>query len=146
VGNVSSQRQWTALVALGSVLGFLSNEVGAADSTAGNPGASVVLGGRVFRARIENDLIIRTDRHFTHGSQASYLHDEQAWPGDEGGWLGQFVKFLPKFGLKPLAYRWGVKAGQNIYTPDDIETTALVTDDRPYAGYLFAAFSINIRG
>ncbi len=33
--------------------------------------------------------------------------------------------------------------GQSIYTPDDTESTILVTDDRPYAGYVYAGFAFS---
>jgi hypothetical protein len=32
--------------------------------------------------------------------------------------------------------------GQNLYTPEDIKTTELVEDDRPYAGWLYAAVGL----
>lgn len=103
------------------------------------------IAGRVLRIRLENDLIIRTDRHFTHGSQVSYLHDEHAWDEDANR-LYKVADFLPRWGVTPLAYRWGAEVGQNIYTPDDTSIATVIPTDRPYAGYLFAAYSLDVRG
>jgi lipid A 3-O-deacylase len=39
--------------------------------------------------------------------------------------------------------RIGFAIGHNIYTPEDTATSNLVTDDRPYAGWLSGAISLN---
>jgi lipid A 3-O-deacylase len=41
-----------------------------------------------------------------------------------------------------LRRRYGVTVGQQMFTPEDISQTALIADDRPYAGYLCGAVSL----
>lgn len=38
----------------------------------------------------------------------------------------------------------GVALGQSIFTPDDIAASELITDDRPYAGWLYAGLSLHV--
>lgn len=95
-------------------------------------------------AWIENDLVVNTDRHYTHGTLFSHLFQEHA-DGDGSGpdWLADH---LPAMGLLGGYSRWGVSLGQNIYTPDDIRTTTLLANDRPYAGYLYTSWHLVRRG
>jgi len=41
------------------------------------------------------------------------------------------------------AGRVGLVLGQNIFTPEDTDASALVDDDRPYAGWLYAGISVH---
>jgi len=63
-----------------------------------------------------------TDEHYTAGYMLLIEH-EPDW-----------ARKLAGDGARGAA---GYFAGQQIFTPVDIETAALVPDDRPYAGYLF---------
>ena len=40
------------------------------------------------------------------------------------------------------SWRTAISVGQNIYTPENIRETALINTDRPYAGWLYAGFSL----
>lgn len=79
----------------------------------------------------DNDLLAGTDRHYTNGARVelSGRLDPRALPG----WL------------TPDEARWGLAAGQHIYTPEDLEAAEPAADDRPYAGLSYVALSVNRR-
>ncbi len=92
----------------------------------------------------ENDLVVRTDRHYTQGLKIAFLAGEQS--AEEAGWIARGADLLPSLGMKPEAYRYGLSLGQTIYTPTDISTRVLQTGDRPYAGLLQVSLLLQRRG
>ena len=91
-------------------------------------------------AWLENDLVVNTDRHYTHGTLFTHLFGEHA-DGDGSG-PDRVASHLPAMGLLGGFSRWGVSLGQNIYTPNDIRATGLLVNDRPYAGYLYTSWHL----
>ncbi|MBT7505439.1 MAG: lipid A deacylase LpxR family protein [Rhodospirillales bacterium] len=99
-----------------------------------------------FSFQLENDLFAGTDRHYTNGTRISWLSPD-----------GETIEFLDTMRdtLKSVAMdatgsdgrdkevRFGVSLGQDIYTPENGVRTDLVTDDRPYAGWLYMAKSLH---
>lgn len=71
-----------------------------------------------------------SDRYYTNGAAMSITHQPQ-WAAD----LAPHMPFADAFG--PAKTGAGYVAGQLMFTPDDINTAALVPDERPYAGYLY---------
>ena len=74
-------------------------------------------------------MVVRTDRHYTHGTKLTLLGSEVAVAREQAGfhfplWLSEHT---PDLGATPHAARVGVSLGQNIYTPTDISTGALMT-------------------
>ena len=94
---------------------------------------------------LENDLVVRTDQHYTHGTRIGHVGAESnaALPG---GVLGDVARWLPNLGNHPVAWRPALSITQNIYTPADISRADLITDDRPYAGWLYVTGSLLKRG
>lgn len=86
---------------------------------------------------VENDLFgAGTDRHYTHGTELTYVSDTY-----QPDWFLTAASWLPFF--EPNAEtRFVASLGQQIYTPSNTETKALVVDDRPYAGWLYASFGL----
>ena len=85
---------------------------------------------------LENDLWgSGEDRHYTHGTKIGYLTtDVPVWLNAIGEqWLCDSCRdeSAVEFVL-----------GQNIFTPDNISTTELQEDDRPYAGWLYTGFTL----
>lgn len=81
----------------------------------------------------ENDLFARSgDRYYTNGLQLSILKKEPP-----PAWLAKIAEWTPFYqqgsGLNLVQYT----VGQKIFTPNDTETSTVVADDRPYAGYLY---------
>ena len=97
--------------------------------------------GDIFSLQLENDMFGGgTDRHFTHGTRASFLSSRQ----NEYSLATRAARWLPCIKCEGDV-RYGVAIGQSMFTPEDITQTALITDDRPFAGWAFATFSL-VRG
>jgi len=103
--------------------------------------------GPIFVATEENDLFsslftgIHTDRHYTQGMKALWLDGDDELPRPAKA----VADFLPAWGINVKADRFGYDFGQNIYTPSDLLTSALITNDRPYAGWLYAGLVLQRR-
>jgi hypothetical protein len=82
--------------------------------------------------QIENDLFgSGDDRFYSHGAEISYFR-----LGGPPGWLGGIVDLLP-FYESGDAQAVQFSVGNKIFTPEDTQTSKLVIDDRPYAGWLY---------
>lgn len=88
-----------------------------------------------FTLHFENDVLGTddSDRHYTNGLQLSYRTGENRVWGWLDGWARRHYFLEPDVKLHA-----GMALGQNLYTPEDIDTTELVADDRPYAAWLHA--------
>jgi lipid A 3-O-deacylase len=95
--------------------------------------------GPTFSLQFENDVLglDDSDRHYTNGLQFSWQSAPDAVPLGLAGWARRSIFFNPEM---TLYFKVGV--GQNLYTPEDIETSSLVVDDRPYAGWLHSDFTL----
>ncbi len=93
-----------------------------------------------LEVKFENDLFSGVDQHYTNGIRVSWLSPE----GDTIAPL-QYVRDV----LEKLAQdtnkttRFGLAAGQDLYTPENRYRTDLITDDRPYAGWLYGGLSLH---
>ncbi|MEN9572857.1 MAG: hypothetical protein RL514_712 [Verrucomicrobiota bacterium] len=104
--------------------------------------------GPAFHLIAENDMVVRTDRHYTHGTKLTLLGSEVAVAREQTAfnfplWLADHT---PDLGAQPYAARFGVSLVQSIYTPTDTSVTALQPNDRPYAGVLYASLLMQKRG
>lgn len=94
--------------------------------------------------QLENDFFGgRTDRHYTHGTRLSCLSDSLQWfetLADQLPWFS--LEEAKATGKGPLEARARVTLGQNIYTPENLSTTTLIEEDRPYAGWLYLGFGL----
>ena len=105
--------------------------LGAADAAAQCVSGSLLL---------ENDIDGRgTDHHYTHGTRFSCISDKQG-PDSTAAKVAQALQF-DAFGESFLGTggeaRYSLALGQSIFTPTDLSQYALITDDRPYAGWLY---------
>ena len=87
----------------------------------------------------ENDRIANTDRHYTNGFRLSWVSGAR---DDDPAWVKDVLETLYPFANLRQG-RVGTAFGQSIFTPEDTLTTDLVTDDRPYAGWLYGAISVH---
>ncbi|MBI5774868.1 MAG: lipid A deacylase LpxR family protein [Verrucomicrobia bacterium] len=92
----------------------------------------------------ENDLVVRTDRHYTQGLKFTFFATEHD-PND-ASWVSRWAGALPALPLGAAATRYGIGFGQNIYTPTNIAATTLQVNDRPYAALLYGSFMLQQRG
>lgn len=97
----------------------------------------------------ENDLFGDSDAQYTNGLKVSWLsgdlHRIESRPGVPP-WLLGLVERLNAFERRVVddddrQFNFGFAVGQAMFTPDDIATSALVPDDRPYAGWLYGALT-----
>ncbi len=90
-------------------------------------------------ASYENDSVYGGDEYYTNGLQLSFLsknYDDNL----ENKYISKLLNIENK---EYHNFSFGI--GQKIYTPYDIENTAFVANDRPYAGYLYAFINKNIK-
>ena len=92
---------------------------------------------------VDNDLFVypKTDKHYTQG-----LHIGLLWPDEAAPWPMRPLAWLPDFGLANAVHKYGLRAGQDMYTPIDMTLGTPDPADRPYAGWLFLGFIRDDRG
>jgi hypothetical protein len=79
-----------------------------------------------------------TDRNYTFGTHARWSAPAGVLPR----WAERFGSRLGGAGPQPLQ-RFSLGFGQELYTPDKLSTARAITDDRPYAAWLFGTASIS---
>ncbi len=105
--------------------------------------------------QFENDLFSNTDRFYTNGIKFSWISPEFEWfhshpylnesptlkkLSDE---IASRLPYHDRERQRHIAF----SIGQKIYTPQDTSRSELITDDRPYGGWLYtsAAFHTKTR-
>lgn len=96
-----------------------------------------------FTLVTENDKYFAgTDRHYTNGLKMIWLGETTLDRSQT--FLRGVARLVPT--LRDVAdhqrYKVGLALGQNIYTPGDTDTTALLPNDRPYAGWLYGSMML----
>ncbi|MCJ7681343.1 MAG: lipid A deacylase LpxR family protein, partial [Candidatus Aminicenantes bacterium] len=86
-----------------------------------------------FQLNWENDLPAGMDHGFTNGMKLTWVTPLNLvrTKGNRGNGASADLRQGILFSI-----------GQNMYTPRDIRATALIGDDRPYAGMLFGELGI----
>lgn len=103
---------------------------------------------------LDNDLFAGQDDGYTNGIRLSFVSpdldnfvDDKRLPG----WLRSVNKRIrllrPESNQETDALNMLVTAGQQMYTPDErfINSTELIEQDRPYAGWLYLGFGYQLR-
>jgi len=86
-----------------------------------------------WSVQLENDFFaLSGDRYYTNGVDVSRLV-----AGTGPGWLSGLARRMPFYHLSGEESAVDYSLGQKIFTPEDLDQTALIPDDRPYAGYVF---------
>ena len=92
----------------------------------------------VFTLTEENDSKF-SDRHYTQGLKLGFLSRDHT----NENWLSGH---LPSIGYKVARWKWGLEAGQQMFTPEILSETKLIENDRPYAGWLYGGLVFQQRG
>jgi hypothetical protein len=100
------------------------------------------LQGPVFGVIEENDLIVKTDRHYTQGLKFSYMQADNDLPCA----VSSLATKIPPFGFATNVFKFGYEFGQSIYTPANLAARQLLPNDRPYSGWLYTGFVLQRRG
>lgn len=100
----------------------------------------------------ENDLFAESDQNYTNGIRFSWVSpDVSSYETDPRvpEWLRDINDKLHFFhqlkDSEQLTRNLVVSAGQLMYTPETIDATQLLVDERPYAGFLYADIAYHIR-
>lgn len=88
----------------------------------------------------ENDFFFDTDRWNTSQQKLVYYMPplEDAQPAKTTAWTHFPAQKRDGF-YRSLAFA----VGQEIFTPEELQTRRLINDDRPYAGYLYLGVTVN---
>ncbi|MGZ6419230.1 MAG: lipid A deacylase LpxR family protein, partial [Pseudobdellovibrio sp.] len=103
--------------------------------------------GKAITAYVENDSSKLggpgSDSAYTSGIKLSYVYIENQEPV----WASPFLKIFPAVEkeVKKSQSNFSFSLGQQIYTPNNTGTSQTVTNDRPYAGWLYAGVSANVK-
>jgi lipid A 3-O-deacylase len=130
-----SRSNITALLFPGFVLSLLGAEV---------PSEDHPKSGGTFSLYFENDSIAGTDRNYTSGVKFGWSSADLSKFSDTPA----AKPFLPVLDVAPFinapAFQKNLvlAIGQNIYTPNDTQSTTLITADRPYAGWLYLGVGV----
>ncbi len=88
----------------------------------------------------ENDFIVGKDEQYTNGFKLTWSRyglsklPEDAWLHK---WLYPVIKFVNFCGEYESEKILTFSVGQNIFTPENLDTSELVVNDRPYAGVTY---------
>ena len=96
-----------------------------------------------WRFEIANDFMFDSDNQFTNGFSVQ-KHSTTSSDIDDLQGAAAFGKSLARHILPQrdgLVYRKGLRIGQNMATPDEIENPDIILDDVPYHGLLAAESS-----
>ena len=102
-----------------------------------------------FALTLENDVFAGTDQGYTNGTRFSWDFAEAASYDDIEalpGWA-RFLTSPATSADQDGSQTFGatISLGQNIYTPENKETTELILDDRPYAGWTYLSLALRER-
>jgi lipid A 3-O-deacylase len=101
-----------------------------------------------FTFHFENDLFAKTDRLYTNGLKLSWVSPELQWfedlewmqkKGLMQASIKEVIKLLPFGDDKSRQRHLAFSVGQKMFTPEDISSSDLLVDDRPYAGWLYGS-------
>ncbi len=95
----------------------------------------------------ENDLFAGTDRYYTNGVNISWSSSDLAKFSDTpyASPLLPLLDRIPFVNRPDFQKNLTFSIGQNIYTPDNTETSAPSPNDRPYAGWLYGGFGLVLK-
>lgn len=103
----------------------------------------------VYNFYYENDLFAGTDNNYTSGAKFSWISANlEDYINDPC--LPKWVRQLNRVSemVQPGAFdsrNMVVSLGQAMYTPTDKKRSDLISNDRPYAGWLYLGFAYNAR-
>lgn len=92
----------------------------------------------VLTLKLSNDFFTTRsdDGHYTNGFEGSWSFEPES-----DHWTRSVADWIPRWAhdeVDVASYRFG----QQMYTPEDTDRRDLITDDRPYAGYLYGGLSL----
>jgi lipid A 3-O-deacylase len=127
------------------ISGILNSQCCAAEP--GPPPSEPEKIGSMFTFQIENDSSKiggpGSDRAYTSGFKLSYGYADDR-PPRWAPYLFDWSNFLKKDALASQT-NYVFSFAQKLYTPDNTQQVALIPNDQPYAGWLYAGFGTNLK-
>jgi lipid A 3-O-deacylase len=99
----------------------------------------------IFTLQVENDVFNRfgkSDRDYTSGLRFGWLSPALPDLPDILASLTNFPTFFGEGPVSSVTRRFGISFGQNLYTPQDTDSSAPIRNDRPYAAWLYSSFAL----
>lgn len=90
---------------------------------------------------MENDVAFKTDFYYTGGMKISYLSQDLRTRAAASPWQRALWDQLPFYSEEGYRNNIGLALGVQVYTPQDTQSTELIEQDRPYAGWTYLAYS-----
>lgn len=101
-----------------------------------------------FTIYFENDTFFDSDYLYTNGFKLSWTSADLENYRDQSGvgaWAHSLSANQPFAMDQEDSHFVSISLGQNIYTPEDTESSEVVKDDRPYAGLLYLSLGYSAR-
>jgi len=95
---------------------------------------------------LENDVFADTDREYTSGVRLTLISPDLTGYRENPKlpeWTYPVIEKLPFVNEPGFQHAVSFSIGQNIYTPEDLERSDLIQDDRPYAGITYLAIGFH---
>ncbi|MDA0350473.1 MAG: lipid A deacylase LpxR family protein [Verrucomicrobia bacterium] len=103
--------------------------------------------GGVLSLYFENDLFADTDQQYTNGTKIGWVSPDLEEFAQT--YFPRFTEFfaekVPYLRNDELSKNVAFSIGQNMYTPENIITTDLVENDRPYAAWLYLGAGFHMK-
>ncbi len=99
-----------------------------------------------FSLYFENDLFFNTDQHYTNGIKLTWISlDLTSYAESKKlpDWSHRYIRMLPFINEPGLKRNVAFSVGQAMYTPADTKRADLIKNDRPYAGWTYAAVAFH---
>jgi len=101
---------------------------------------------RTMTLYMENDFFYNTDRQYTHGTKLSWISPDLSDYRDDPlvpAWSYPLIERMPFINEPGRQRSVSFSFGQSMYTPEEIERSDLIKDDRPYAGIAYLAIGFH---
>lgn len=84
-----------------------------------------------------------SDQAYTNGFKFSYVYAEDRVPG----WASPYARALRSldYNIQGSKVNYELSLGQQIYTPNNIRTANLISEDRPYAAWLYLGLATSLK-
>jgi len=107
-----------------------------------------------FQFTGENDVLVpfnASDGEYTNGLRFNWTYLNGCAPWWMGGWgernlpkVGEGLRHFVYTDSVPADYHYAFELGHMIFTPNDIDQSQLIVDDRPYAGFMYGGVSFAV--
>lgn len=94
----------------------------------------------------ENDLFSGRDEDYTNGAKITWISrdlNDYRQAGQLPDWAYNALDKMPIMGKRAQKRNVALSIGQNMYTPQDVLSTELIENDRPYAAWLYFGIGLH---